>query len=91
MIESLLRNAPWLQRLLGIPPEGQNTQAQGHLIFPAAWTTAALAVLFVSALLWFGANYWYDGTRPRWLLKAPMLLLRLLAIYALVMLLSQPT
>ena len=90
-LETLIRHSVWLQTALGVPPDKGGVQSQGQLTFPAAWTVLALALLFTASFAWFGGNYWFDGTRPKWALKSLMLGLRLLAIYALVALLSQPT
>ena len=90
-LESVIRHSAWLQKLLGVPPDKADAQSQGHLIFPAAWTAFAIALLLLASLAWFGGNYWFDGTRPKWTLKSLLLGLRLLAIYALVLVLSQPT
>ena len=90
-LETLIRHSAWLQSALGVPPNKADAQAQGQLAFPAAWTALAIAILLTASFAWFGGNYWFDGSRPKWALKSLMLGLRLLAIYALVVLLSQPT
>ncbi len=91
MLETLIRHSVWLQSALGVPPDKTDAQSQGHLIFPAAWTALAIALLLGASFAWFGGNYWFDGSRPKWTLKSLLLGLRLLAVYALVLLLSQPT
>src|SRR5579875_3020060 len=50
----------------------------------------ALTLLIIAAL-WFAWCYYRDGTRPSWLVKTPLLALRLLAFLALMMMLAQPT
>ena len=86
-----LFDTPWIQRLLGIPPEAAQKVEQTHLVFAAkAPQLVTISILLVAAL-WFGWNYWKDGTRPSWRVKTPLLLLRLLALFALLAMLAQPT
>ena len=86
-----LFDTPWIQRLLGIPPEAAQKVEQTHLVFAARAPQLVTIALLVIAALWFGWNYWKDGTRPSWRFKTPLLLLRLLALFALLMMLAQPT
>jgi hypothetical protein len=75
---------PFLLKLLGI------TAGNAHFAFAAGWSTASLALLLVVSLLWFGWCYYKDGTKPSWAIKGPLLLLRLIAVAALVIVLAQP-
>ena len=73
-----------LLKMLGI------TAANAHFAFAAGWSTTALALLFTLAAVWFGVCYYRDGTKPSWAIKGPLLLLRLIAVAALVLVLAQP-
>jgi hypothetical protein len=60
-----------------------------HLGLATGWTALATAIL-VLAVLWCGYWYWRDGSRPRWWVKGPLLVLRLIAIASLFIVLAQP-
>src|SRR5947207_15646315 len=80
----------WLQWLLGLTPENAKQIEQTHLAFAAPWYTLAAAGLLLIAAIWFSLFYWRDGTRPTWWTKGPMVLLRLIAVGALMAMLAQP-
>lgn len=88
-LSPLLTFAP-LRRLLGIPPDVARQMEQTSLYFAGGWTVRMAAVTLGVAALWFGFLYLRDGTRPSLWVKVPLLLLRLLAVAALVVMLFQP-
>jgi hypothetical protein len=78
-------------RLLGLSPENARKIEHTHLAFAAGWPQALLIAIVLLVVLWFSLAYWRDGTRPSWWFKGPMVALRLLAVLALLGMLSQPT
>jgi hypothetical protein len=86
----LASNLPLWQRLLGLSPDEAKKVEQARLSFAAGWPQWAVIGLLLVAALWFAYHYWHDGSRPSWWLKGPMLALRLMAVAALVLMLSQP-
>lgn len=87
----LLSAPAWLLRLLGLPSRLSRQMTQGQLTFAVRWPLWAAAGLMLVALVWFALLYWRDGTRPTWWTKGPLLLLRLAALAALMLMLAQPT
>src|SRR5580692_11722472 len=81
----------WMRRLLGIPAGVAHRVEHSHLAFATRWPLWAAVLLLVVALIWFGVLYWHDGSRPTWWVKAPLVLLRLIALSALMVMLAQPT
>jgi hypothetical protein len=61
-----------------------------HLSFAARWPQAALVLFVLAAAVWFLFHYWRDGTRPTWWVKGPLVVLRLIAVAALLVMLAQP-
>jgi hypothetical protein len=61
------------------------------VFFATPWPAYVAITLLVVAALWFGFNYWRDGTRPSWWVKGPLVLLRIIALLSLVAMLAQPT
>lgn len=90
MNQSDLYKLPWFQRLLALSPQAAQKVEKSHISFAAAWPQLTVIALGAFALVWFSWTYWRDGTRPSWWIKGPLLILRLLAIAALVIMLAQP-
>jgi hypothetical protein len=61
------------------------------VFFATPWPAYAAITLLVAAALWFGFNYWRDGSRPTWWLKGPLVMLRMVALLSLLAMLAQPT
>ena len=80
----------WLQWLLGLSPENAKKIDQTHLSFAAPWLTLSVITLLVVAAIWFSFFYWRDGSRPSWWMKGPMVVLRLIALGALISMIAQP-
>jgi len=87
---SVLPTHLW-ERIFGIPPQTASRIRQAHLVFATPWVLPLALTLLIFAALWFAWCYYRDGTRPSWLVKTPLLLLRLLAFFALMLMLAQPT
>ena len=83
-------NSPGIQKTLGLPPEVAKQIDRVHWSFAARWPQLTIIALLVVAALWTSYHYWRDGTRPSWWVKAPLVVLRLLAMAALVLMLSEP-
>jgi hypothetical protein len=79
----------WLYRLLGIDP-GQDVLRADRVFFVQQWPIWAAALVGVCLLLWVALFYLRDGTRPSWLWKAPLTVLRLGAMATLIVLIWQP-
>jgi hypothetical protein len=79
----------WLYKLLGVNP-GQDVLRADRLFFVQPWPVAVAAAVAVALLVWVFFFYLKDGKRPSWFWKAPMTLLRLLAIAVLMVMLWQP-
>ena len=80
----------WLLRLLSQTGAAQHIE-RGHITLASPLPALTIGGLMISALIWFTFFYYRDGTRPSWWVKGPLVILRLLAILALVAMLSQPT
>lgn len=79
-----------VRRLLGIRADAARDIERAQLYFAGGWPIkAAIALLLVGAV-WFGWLYVRDGTRPSLWVKTPLLLLRLIALTALILMLLQP-
>src|SRR5689334_21303992 len=61
-----------------------------HLSYAAHWPQYLVFLIVTIAAAWFTFHYWRDGTRPSWWVKTPLVLLRLLAVCALLIMLAQP-
>ncbi|HLJ57709.1 MAG TPA: hypothetical protein VKT77_21920 [Chthonomonadaceae bacterium] len=61
-----------------------------HLSFAARWPQLAVAGFVAVAAVWFIYHYWADGTRPSWWVKSPLVVLRMTAVAALLVMLAQP-
>ncbi|GEM_PF-414344 len=88
---SALKNYPFILWLLGISPRDAKNIERMDLVWAASWVTWAIVLLLVGAVVWFGWLYYKDGTKPKWTIKAPLVLLRLIAVSALVIILQQPS
>jgi len=66
------------------------TSKNAHGAFAAGWSTLPAVALLVIAAGWFGFCYYRDGTRPSWAVKGPLVVLRLLALSALMIVIAQP-
>jgi hypothetical protein len=62
-----------------------------NVFFANPWPIYVAVSLLLVAAIWFGFNYWRDGTRPSWWLKGPLVVLRMIALLALITMLVQPT
>ncbi|HEV2471264.1 MAG TPA: hypothetical protein VGS41_01270, partial [Chthonomonadales bacterium] len=91
MILRVVGRTPLLLRLLGISPAAARNIRLMRVVAATGWTLASILTLAILAAAWFSWTYYRDGTRPSWWVKGPLLLLRLLALTALVIMLSQPT
>ena len=91
MSVSALTNSPIVLRLLGISPRDAQNIERMQLVWTASWATWAIALLLSVAAVWFSWLYWKDGTKPKWTIKAPLVLLRLIAVASLVVILLQPS
>lgn len=80
----------WVRSLLGISKESAKQLSQMDLYFAAGWQVKGVVIFMVFAVLWFGYFYLKDGRRPSLWVKIPLLLLRLIALFALIMMLLQP-
>lgn len=80
----------WVLRLLSQPGGPQHVSG-GHITLAAPLPTLASIGLLLLALIWFSFFYYKDGSTPPLWLKAIMVALRLLAIFALMLMLMQPT
>lgn len=90
MTQLAAQNLTFWQRLLGLRPEAAGKIEQTRLAFAAGWSQLAVILLLVVAALWFTYHYWRDGSRPTWWIKGPLVVLRLLAVTALILMLAQP-
>lgn len=81
----------WIQWLLNIPSTAAKNIENQQIVFAARWHLFAIIGLLLVAAVWFFYNYWRDGTKPSWWVKSPLLLLRLIAVTALMVMLMQPT
>jgi hypothetical protein len=61
-----------------------------YLSFAARWPQYVAILLLAVSAAWFTYHYWKDGTKPSWWVKTPLVLLRMLAVTALFIMLSQP-
>ncbi len=80
---------PMLRHLLSIPASVKHLQS-AHLLWATPWSAYAAAGFLLFSLLWFGVLYYRDGSRPSWWVKGPLLVLRMLALAALLLMLFQP-
>ncbi len=80
---------PW-RWLLGLSDETGRQFQQARLYFAGGWHIYVLVALLLLAACWFGVLYLKDGRRPSLWIKTPLLLLRLLALTALILMLLQP-
>lgn len=80
----------WSRRLLGISQDVANKFDVHSIGFAAGWTMRALAIFLIAAALWHGIIYLKDGKRPSLWIKAPLLVLRMIALCALIGMLFQP-
>lgn len=76
--------------MFGISPETGKQMENAQLYFAGGWPVRAAAILLLIGALWFGFFYLRDGKRPSLWGKAPLLLLRLTALSALLIMLLQP-
>jgi hypothetical protein len=90
MILLSLYDQRWFQWLLGLSPAAARRIEVTHLSFAARWPQAVVLLLLLVSALWFSFHYYRDGSRPTWWIKGPLVLLRLLAVAALMIMLAQP-
>ena len=81
---------PWILKLLAHVGGAQNVE-RGHVTLASPWQAWMAGALLSAGLVWFAFFYWKDGSRPSWWVKAPLVLLRLCALAALMAMLTQPT
>jgi hypothetical protein len=79
-----------LLRLLGIGTAAGKEVDKAQFYFAGGWPVRSVALLIAFGALWFGFFYLRDGKRPSLLVKTPLLLLRLIALAALLAMLLQP-
>lgn len=80
----------WERWLLGVGGRSEATLERAHLYFAGGRTGAAVALVLAAAALWFAYQYLRDGKRPSLWVKVPLLMLRLVAVAALLAMLMQP-
>lgn len=80
----------WMLRLLAHVGGARNVE-HGHITLASPWQAWMAGALLLTGLAWFAFFYWKDGTRPSWWVKTPLVLLRLCALAALMLMLTQPT
>src|SRR5437016_8849377 len=78
------------RRLLGVKPDSAVGFSQTHYYFAGGLGVRVAAAIAVAGALWFAVLYLIDGSRPSWLVKAPLVVLRLTALSALLLMLLQP-
>src|SRR5205823_6625137 len=61
-----------------------------HYYFAGGLGVRVAAGIAVAGAIWFAILYLIDGSRPSWVVKAPLVLLRLIALSALLLMLLQP-
>ena len=76
-------------RWIGWGAADRGSDVQVHLAGRA--DLPLLMAVLVAAVAWFGWLYLRDGRRPSWWIKGPLLLLRVVAVLALLAMLVQPT
>jgi hypothetical protein len=74
--------------MLGIQASADGTSELYY--FASPWKPWFIGLMSVIALAWFASLYHKDGTRPKWLVKGPLLALRLIAIASVVLIIMQP-
>lgn len=79
-----------MRRLLGIPTRINGHLDKTHVFFAGPWPRWVAVAVFIAGVIWFGYTYFKDGSRPSLWVKGPLLLLRLIALAALLMMLLQP-
>ncbi|MGC8668681.1 MAG: VWA domain-containing protein [Chthonomonadales bacterium] len=81
---------PWQRWLFGAGGTSEATLERAHLYFAGGHARTAVALVLAAAVLWFGYQYLRDGNRPSLWVKIPLLMLRLIAVAALLAMLLQP-
>ncbi len=66
------------------------TSKNAYGAFAAGWGTAAAAFALLALGIWTVVCYYRDGTRPSWAIKGPLVVLRMIAYAALMIILAQP-
>jgi hypothetical protein len=79
-----------MRRLLGIRPDVARQIDRSQLYLAGGFSMRVAAAIVAAGLLYFGWLYLRDGKRPSLWVKAPLLLLRLIALAALLAILLQP-
>ena len=87
---NLILMMDWVRSLLGISKESAKQLSRMELYFAAGWPVKTIVILMLLSAIWFGYFYLKDGRRPSLWVKIPLLLLRLVALFALIMMLLQP-
>jgi len=80
----------WQRWLLGVAGRSDATLEHAHLYFARGRVLTGAALVLGFAAIWFGYQYLRDGNRPSLWVKTPLLLLRLIALAALLAMLMQP-
>jgi hypothetical protein len=79
-----------VRRLLGVPANTLNYSSDVKFFLARPGNLGVSITILAVATIWFGYIYYRDGTRPSWLIKGPLVLLRLIAVSALFIMLMQP-
>ncbi len=90
MMTGLLLLSDWMRRLLGLSPDVERRLNEAQFYLASPWPLRWAVVFLGVAALWFGYLYLVDGRRPSLWLKIPLLVLRLTALAALLLMLLQP-
>ncbi|MBM3494537.1 MAG: VWA domain-containing protein, partial [Armatimonadetes bacterium] len=80
---------PIVQWLLGLRGDAADTLAQAKLALAGIPVSVAAVVLGAMAC-WAAVHYWFDGKRPSWWVKGPLLCIRILAVASLLVILLEP-
>lgn len=79
-----------LRRLLGVGPDVAREIDRSQVYLAGGLSVRVAAAIVAAGALWFGWFYLRDGKRPSLWVKTPLLLLRLTALAALLVILLQP-
>lgn len=79
-----------MQRLFGVTPEVGRQMDRAQLYFAGGWPIRVAAAVLLLGAVWFGYCYVRDGKTPPLAIKILLLLLRLVALCALLAMLLQP-
>ena len=79
-----------MQKLFGVTPDVGRQMDRAQLYFAGGWPVRVVALVLVVGAAWFGYCYIRDGKTPPLYVKIPLLLMRLVALAAILAMLLQP-